>query len=62
LSASDADSRLKREGIDPTRIAVRRFGWPKHLQWHGYPPWTRPMFFGLALWALFQTILLAYAA
>jgi hypothetical protein len=54
LSASDADSRLQRGGIDPKRIAVRRFGWPQHLLWHGYPPWTRPMMIGLVLWGAFE--------
>jgi len=48
--AQAAESRLTREGIDPKRVAIHRLGWPSHLLWRGYPPWTRPMIIGLALW------------
>jgi hypothetical protein len=52
LTRPDADSRLQRRGVDPKRIAVYRLGWPKHLLWHGYPPWSRPLLIGLGLWAV----------
>jgi hypothetical protein len=47
---------LSRKGIDPKRVAVYALGWPKHLLWHGYPPWTRPMIIGLVLWAVFVAL------
>jgi Ca2+/Na+ antiporter len=50
------ESRLTREGIDPKRVAIHRLGWPRHLLWHGYPPWTRPMIVGLVLWAAFMLL------
>jgi hypothetical protein len=46
----DSESRLKRRGIDPGRLAIHRLGWPAHLRWHGYPPWARPMLIGIGLW------------
>jgi hypothetical protein len=52
------ESRLTQEGIDPERVAIYRLGWPKHLLWHGYLPWTRPMIIGLGLWAVFVLLTL----
>lgn len=52
MSTTDNASRLQQGGIDPHRTAHYRLGWPQHLLWHGYPPWARPMIFGLALWVV----------
>jgi len=41
---------LRREGIDPYRVALHLFGLPKHLLWRGYPPWVWTAFIGLGLW------------
>jgi hypothetical protein len=56
LTAGDTESRLKRRGIDPGRVAIHRLGWPAQLRWHGYSPWARPMLIGLALWALLTAL------
>jgi hypothetical protein len=47
---ASAAAELERRGIDPKRIPVHRFGWPRHLLWHGYPPWLRPFLLGILLW------------
>jgi hypothetical protein len=51
-----AAAELERRGIDPKRVAIHRFGWPQHLQWHGYPPWLRPFLIGIALWTGFAIL------
>jgi hypothetical protein len=52
-AAAQPESRLTRKGIDPKRAAVYPLGWPAHLRWHGYPPWSKPMIIGLVLWLVF---------
>jgi hypothetical protein len=51
-----AELRLKRLGVDPSRAAIHRLGWPKQLLWRGYPPWVRLMIMGFGLWAVIVPI------
>ncbi len=51
VPTTPADRRLSGLGVDPSRVAIHRLGWPRRLLWHGYPPWVRKMILGLGLWA-----------
>ena len=44
------EEQLRREGIDPRRLARHHLGWPAPLLWRGYAPWVWTAIAGLALW------------
>jgi len=51
--ASEAvECELRRDGIDPDRLSILRFGRPRVLLHYPYPPWARRMAIAFVLWAI----------
>ncbi len=57
--ASEAvECELRRDGIDPDRLSILRFGRPKTLIHYPYPPWARRMAIAFMLWAAIHAMTL----
>jgi hypothetical protein len=54
-----AERELRRDGIDPDRLSILKFGRPAALLRYPYPPWLHRMAIAAVVWAIIQGLALS---